>query len=204
MQLHQNMSKLLQNLSALYLSNTVQLDSTQLGASAQQIEHCPAVESSANHLTASTQQSTPTQPVEQLDINTTEKLGLATQLVGMLGTVANHDKISEALATPDRGIAAVPNSRNLSGTVIKMNTNLRRSVNDAVLEAMKNQFYKVYGPMYDEAHEGGSGLPTKKKYDQYVEALQCYHKSKKRNQFMKNTNTRFSLGTNLKDNNLFR
>jgi hypothetical protein len=48
-------------------------------------------------------------------------------------------KYQKQLATPDRGIAALPNSRNLSGTMIKMNTNLRRSVNDAVLEAMKNQ-----------------------------------------------------------------
>jgi hypothetical protein len=124
----------------LYLSNTIQIDSTQPGSSVKQIEPCPAVESNANHLTASTPQSTPTQPVEQLEINTTEKLGLATQLVGMLCTVTNHDKLSEALAIPDSGIAVVPKSTNLSGTIMKMNTNLRRSINDAVLEAMKNPF----------------------------------------------------------------
>ena len=57
--------------------------------------------------------------------------------------------------------------------------------------------------MHDEAQKGGSGLPTKEKYDQYVEALQSHHRSNKRDQFMKNTNMRSSLGTSLKDNNLF-
>ena len=137
------MSKLVQNLSTLYLSNTIQIDSTQPGSSVKQIEPCPAVESNANHLTASTPQSTPTQPVEQLEINTTEKLGLATQLVGMLGAVATHDKVSEALATPDRGLVAVANSSNLSGAIMSPHTNSKRSVNDAVLDAMKKQFYKV-------------------------------------------------------------
>jgi hypothetical protein len=118
-----NMTKLLQNLSTLYLSNTVQIDSTQLGPS--------------------TQDSITSQPVEQLEINTTEKLGIATQLVGMLGAVATHDKVSEALATPDRGLVAVANSSNLSGAIMSPHTNSKRSVNDAVLDAMKKQFYKV-------------------------------------------------------------
>ncbi len=67
---------------------------------------------------------------------------------------------------------------------------------------MKKQFYKVYGLLYDDAQEGGSDLPTKEKYDQYEEAHQCYNTAKKRDQFMKNTNARFSLGIYQKDNNL--
>lgn len=69
---------------------------------------------------------------------------------------------------------------------------------------MKKQFYKVYGLMYDDAQQGGSGVPMKVKYDLYVKALQCYNTAKKREQFTKNTSTRFSLGANLKDNNSFR
>lgn len=60
---------------------------------------------------------------------------------------------------------------------------------------MKKQFYKVHGLLYDDAQEGG-------KYDQYEEAHQCYNTAKKRDQFMKNTNARFSLGIYQKDNNL--
>jgi hypothetical protein len=58
--------------------------------------------------------------------------------------------------------------------------------------------------MYDEAQEGGNNLPTKDKYDQYIEIFQPFHRTKKWDKFLKNTNTRFSLGTNLKDNNLFQ
>jgi Ulp1 family protease len=61
-QLRQHMTKLLQNLSTLYLSNTVHIDTSQQEASAEE--------------------STPTRPVDQLQlINTSEKMGIASQHV---------------------------------------------------------------------------------------------------------------------------
>jgi hypothetical protein len=175
------MTKLLQNLSTLYLSNTVHIDTSQPEVSAEE--------------------STPTQPVDQLQlINPSEKMGIASQLVGMFTQEAG----SLTETTPEKGVVTVAKGTTVSALLTNKDNSNKRSVRDAVLDAMKKQFYKVYGPMYDEAQEGGSGLPTKEKYDQYVEALQCFYTAKKRDQFMKNTNTRFSLGTNLKDNNLFR
>ncbi len=89
MQLHQNITKLLQNLSTLYSSNTENIDSAQFVASAQDF--------------------TPNQPVEQLALCTTEKLVITTQLVGMftqdrgLVTVPTQDAGSVTETTQDRG-----------------------------------------------------------------------------------------------------
>jgi len=175
------MTKLLQNLSTLYLSNTVHIDTSPPEASAEE--------------------STPSQPVDQLVlIPLSEKMRIASQLVGMFTQEAG----SPTETTPEKGVVTVAKGTTVSALLTNKDNSNKRSVRDAVLDAMKKQFYKVYGPMYDEAQEGGSGPPTKEKYDQYVEALQCFYTAKKRDQFMKNTNTRFSLGTNLKDNNLFR
>jgi hypothetical protein len=62
-QLHQNMAKLVQNLSTLYLSNTVQIGSTQ-----------PA---------ASVQLDTPNHGVQLQPLCTNDKIGIAKKLVGM-------------------------------------------------------------------------------------------------------------------------
>jgi hypothetical protein len=153
-------------------------------------------------------------------------MGIASQLVGLLtqeatslaettpekgilavarGTTPEKGILAVARGTtPEKGKLAVARGTSVSGVVTNLDYTCKRNVRDAVVEAMKKQFYKVYGPMYDDAQEDGSGLPTKEKYDQYVDALQCYNTTKKRDQFMKNTKIRFSLGTNLKDNNLFR
>ncbi len=75
------------------------------------------------------------------------------------------------------------------------------SLKTAVVDAMRLQFYKIYGPIYEKAVIGGSSLPTKVKYDQVVESLWLYNTTVKKDQFMKNANTRYSLKAIVKDDN---
>jgi hypothetical protein len=77
------------------------------------------------------------------------------------------------------------------------------SAKDVMLEAMKAQFYKVFGPMHQEVKNNGSKIINKEKYDQIVDALRRYNTFKKKDQFMKNCWNRYALKTNVKDN-LFR
>jgi hypothetical protein len=87
-----------------------------------------------------------------------------------------------------------------------------KTAKDAVLEAMKEQFYNVYGQSInkdilrtqDSASTSSSLVVTKDQYDKIVQALQLYPTTKKKEQFMKNCFNRFSLGSNLEDNCLFR
>jgi hypothetical protein len=80
------------------------------------------------------------------------------------------------------------------------------------MEAMKKQFYNVYGKSINEdilrtqdsTSTSSSLVVTKDKYNKIVQALQLYPTTKKRDQFMKNCFNRFSLGSNLEDNCLFR
>jgi hypothetical protein len=53
-----------------------------------------------------------------------------------------------------------------------------------MLEAMRTQFYKIFGPQHEEAKKSGSIL-KKDKYDEIVDALRKY-KTMKKDQFMKN------------------
>jgi hypothetical protein len=77
---------------------------------------------------------------------------------------------------------------------------------------MRNQFYSAYGKTINEDVFGTQGLTstssslvaTKEKCDNVVRALQLYDTTKKKDQFMKSCYTRFSLGSNLKDNCLLR
>ena len=66
------------------------------------------------------------------------------------------------------------------------------------------RIFDIYHPMYDKAVIGGCSFPTKEKYDQVVESLLLYNSTIKKDQFMKNANTRYKLKTNVKDDNFFR
>jgi hypothetical protein len=102
MQLCQNMTKLLQNLSAPNLFNTVHIDTTQPEAYVQE--------------------STPTQPVEQLQlIITTEKMGIASQLVEMF----TQEGGSVTETTPDKGILTVAKGTPVSGLITNPETLLK-------------------------------------------------------------------------------
>ncbi len=87
-------------------------------------------------------------------------------------------------------------------------TTLGSTAKAAALEAMKTQFYSVYGKTINEdvfstkgsTSTSSSLVVTKEKYGSVVRALQLYATTKKKDQFMKNCYTRFSLGINLKDN----
>jgi hypothetical protein len=89
-------------------------------------------------------------------------------------------------------------------------TNLRQSATslktarEAVLDAIRSQFHKIYGPIYIKEVLGGCSLPTKEKYDQVVVSQLWYNTSIKKDQFMKNAHNRYSLKTNVKDDNSFR
>ena len=87
---------------------------------------------------------------------------------------------------------------------LSQSTTSLKTAKDAVVDAMRSQFYKIYGPQYEQAVVGGSSLPTKAKYDQVVQSLRLHSTTVKKDQFMKNANTRYSLKTNVKDDNLFR
>ena len=85
-------------------------------------------------------------------------------------SVATQETGSVTVATQDTGLF-VTATKTIGSAAVCHDTS-GRTARDVVLDAMKKQFYKVYGRMYDEAQEGGSGLPTKEKYDQYVLTLQ--------------------------------
>jgi hypothetical protein len=101
------------------------------------------------------------------------------------------------------------NTVSLSSPNTAWNENLSlKPAKEAVLDAMKAQFYKLYSVQSTEGSgssvASSSILITKKKYDELVVAFQNCNAGKKKDQFMKNTKNHFSLGTNLQDNNLYR
>ncbi len=73
---------------------------------------------------ASAQDSTSSQPVEQLHLNTLEKMGIATQLVGMF----TQDGRSVTVSTPVRGLGTVAKGSTVSGTIIDPGNNPKRIV----------------------------------------------------------------------------
>jgi hypothetical protein len=142
---------------------------------------------------------TPSQPNESLHpLPTPEKMELATKLVGMYCQEIAHPKIPEWTQETQLTVTSKATT-NLSQSTICLKT-----AKDAVVVAMRLQFYKIYGPINEKAVIGGSSLPTKVKYDQAVESLQLYSMTIKKDLFMKNANNRYSLKTNVKDDDLFR
>jgi hypothetical protein len=78
-------------------------------------------------------------------------MDIATKLVGMycqVASVPHKDEGSQLTAT-----SAEPT--NLSQSTIPLKT-----AKDAVVDAMRLQFYKIYGPIYEKTVIGGSSLPT--------------------------------------------
>jgi hypothetical protein len=145
------------------------------------------------------QHRTPSPPKQTLHpLPTHEKMELAAKLVGMYCQVISHPKIPEWTQVTQLTVTSTATT-NLSQSKICLKT-----AKDAVVDAMRLQFYKIYGPIYEKAVIGGSSLPTKVKYDQVVESLQLYSTTIKKDQFMKNAHNRYALKTNVKDDNLFR
>ncbi len=145
------------------------------------------------------QHRTPSQPKETLHpLPTHEKMELAAKFVGMYCQEITHPKIPEWTQVTQLTVTSTATT-NLSQSKICLKT-----AKDAVVDAMRLQFYKIYGPIYKKAVIGGSSLPTKVKYDQVVESLQLYSTTIKKDQFMKNAHNRYALKTNVKDDNLFR
>ncbi len=79
-----------------------------------------------------------------------------------------------------------------------------KTAKDAVLDAMRTQFYIIYRPIYGKEVIGGSSLLTKEKHDQVLESLLPHNSTIKKDQFTKNANIRYSLNTNVKNDNLFK
>jgi hypothetical protein len=65
------------------------------------------------------------------------------------------------------------------------------------------QFYFIYGEVYNEVKEGGTTTISKSRYDETVQNLHHYSMTVKKSQDMKNNYKRYSLGTQVKNNELF-
>jgi hypothetical protein len=76
--------------------------------------------------------------------------------------------------------------------------------NVSILKSMRAQFYSIYGEVYNKIKEGGTTTITKDRYDEVVQNLRQYRTTEKKTQDMKNNYKRYSLGTQVRNNELFR
>jgi hypothetical protein len=76
--------------------------------------------------------------------------------------------------------------------------------NVSILKSMRAQFYYIYGEVYNKVKEGGTTTITKSRYGEVVQNLRQYRTAAKKPQDMKNNYKRYSLGTQGRNNELFR
>ncbi len=78
-----------------------------------------------------------------------------------------------------------------------------KSAKEAMVEAMKKQFYAIYGKIHEDKVQAGCQLMLKSTYDKIVAALINYNKSDTKDDFMRNAKSRYMLKTNVRSDNLF-
>jgi hypothetical protein len=74
----------------------------------------------------------------------------------------------------------------------------------SMTNSKRARFYSHNGEVHNKVKSGGTTVITRSRYDEIVKNLCEYSMTEKKSQDMKNSYKRYSLGTQIKHNKLFR